>query len=113
MRAFLALAPAVLVAGCPGADPLPTVYAGIPILPVKTLQLGQVYRTDAPNKGGGKMTYVINLCPDDFLKTPALKEIASKYATPGFVETGGSSTETRNVAAKAGVSGVDFSFASL
>ena len=105
-------------AGCgsaPVIDPVvpQSPYHGRAILPVKTLKIGQVYRTDVAGAKPSQLVYLMNICSKDFTDTPVLAAIAKKYANPTFVDTGGGLSETRNVNASAGISGADFSFLSL
>lgn len=114
--ASLAVAGCNANAGAPPVDatiPPPTPYAGRPILPIKSLDIGQVYRTDAPNIKENQIVYIKNLCPNDYIETQALSEIAKKYATPKAIETGGGYKDQRDINASAGISGVNTSFLTL
>lgn len=109
----------LFVGGCvTTADPmLPGLfppYAGRPIVPIKGLKIGEVYRTDTANVAPDQVSYIVPICTADFKETAALKKIAKKYQDPSlFVDTGGGSVITRNINASGNISGVKIRWLSL
>lgn len=109
----------LLLGGCvtdptPVSPLFPFPYQGQLIIPVTDLKVGQVYRTDAKNVSNDQISYVVNICPMDYVQTPALAAIARKYSDPSlFVDTGGGATITRNLNASGRAGGINVKFLQL
>jgi hypothetical protein len=88
-------------------------YDGKAILPVKTLKVGRVYRTATPTANTNGLPYIVQICPRDFLETPALAEIAKRYDKPDFVDFGGGYTATSTQSGSFGLGGLRVSAVDL
>jgi hypothetical protein len=97
-KQFLAIGMAALLAACnaqgmPGPEAGGITFGGTPINPTHYLQTGRIYRSTVPARQITSATQFQNLCPEDFKKTGALRDIGDNIETqPRFLGKRSAST---------------------